>query len=68
MTAALNDLKRDGYERVYALMVRVRDMPPGAAIVFDLSERKCLRIAHGCSYDTQRLIGPLLGYGTISRA
>jgi len=68
MTAALNDLKRDGYAVAHALMVDVRDMAPGSSITFEDFERKALRIAHGCTYDTQRLIGPLLGYGTISRA
>lgn len=68
MAMALCDLQRDGYKRAVIVLELMRDLKPGAVLELEPSAQKALSIAHGCTYDTQRLIGPLLRHRYVTRA
>jgi hypothetical protein len=68
MAAALIDLERDGYKRAANVVRLISNLQPGATLELDQTAQKALSIAHGCTYDTQRLIGPLLRHRYVTRA
>jgi len=68
MATAICDLERDGYKLAVTVLRMMRMLEPGESLELEPSTLKALRVACGCTYDTKRLIGPMLGYATITRA
>lgn len=68
MAMALCDLERDGYKRAAIVVKLICNLKPGDTLELEPSAQKALSTAHGCTYDTQRLIGPLLRHRYVTRA
>lgn len=68
MAMALCDLERDGYKRAAIVVKLICNLAPGETLELEPSAQNALSIAHGCTYDTQRLIGPLLRQRYVTRA
>lgn len=68
LAMALCDLERDGYKRAAIVLKLVCNLEPGNTLELEPSALKALGTAHGCTRDTQRLIGPMLNHRYVTRA